>query len=211
MRLRPVLARAATFCSSRETDTDGAALRSRHAHADGSGVPRGRIRRPVLGVGKRHLGLHLRRLRDARSKPRLARSQRQTDRMRLVRRRSTETSGCRRTRRASSSRDRTRRTQISGCWIWLVACRSRITFDTSTDNLPIWSHDGRRILWPSRRSGTFDLYIKPATGAGQDERLIAMGTATGWPTDWSRDGRFVAVSEARGEDRARPVDRAPGH
>ena len=88
---------------------------------------------------------------------------------------------------------------------------SRITFDTSTDNLPIWSHDGRRILWPSRRSGTFDLYIKPATGTGQDERLIAMGTATGWPTDWSRDGRFVAVPEARGEDRARPVDRAPGH
>jgi Tol biopolymer transport system component len=80
---------------------------------------------------------------------------------------------------------------------------SRITFDTSTDNLPIWSHDGRRILWPSRRSGTFDLYIKPATGAGQDERLIAMGTATGWPTDWSRDGRFVVYQrpgEKTGQD-----------
>lgn len=80
---------------------------------------------------------------------------------------------------------------------------SRITFDTSTDNLPIWSHDGRRILWPSRRSGTFDLYVKAATGTGQDERLIAMGTATGWPTDWSRDGRFVLYQrpgEKTGQD-----------
>jgi eukaryotic-like serine/threonine-protein kinase len=68
---------------------------------------------------------------------------------------------------------------------------TRITFDSSTDNLPIWSHDGRRILWPSRRSGPFDLYIKAASGTGQDEKFIAMGTATGWGTDWSRDGKFV--------------------
>ncbi len=68
---------------------------------------------------------------------------------------------------------------------------SRITFDPATDNLPIWSPDGRRILWPSRRSGNFDLYIKAASGTGQDEKLITMGTVTGWATDWSRDGKFV--------------------
>jgi serine/threonine protein kinase len=68
---------------------------------------------------------------------------------------------------------------------------SRITFDSATDNDPIWSPDGQRILWPSRRSGNFDLYIKAASGTGQDERLITMGTATGWGTDWSRDGKFI--------------------
>jgi hypothetical protein len=68
---------------------------------------------------------------------------------------------------------------------------SRITFDPAVDNLPIWSPDGRRILWPSRRSGNFDLYIKAASGTGQDEKLIAMGTTNGWATDWSRDGKFV--------------------
>ena len=68
---------------------------------------------------------------------------------------------------------------------------SKISFDPDTDNLPIWSHDGLRILWPSFRSGHFDLYIKAATGAGQDELFIKMGTPRGWGTDWSRDGKFV--------------------
>jgi Tol biopolymer transport system component len=68
---------------------------------------------------------------------------------------------------------------------------TRITFDQSTDNLPIWSHDGRRILWPSSRRGSFDLYIKPASGTGQDELLIPMGTTNGWATDWSRDGKWI--------------------
>jgi eukaryotic-like serine/threonine-protein kinase len=68
---------------------------------------------------------------------------------------------------------------------------SRISFDPGVDNLPIWSHDGLRILWPSNRSGRFDLYIKAATGAGADQLFIKMGTQRGWGTDWSRDGKFV--------------------
>jgi eukaryotic-like serine/threonine-protein kinase len=68
---------------------------------------------------------------------------------------------------------------------------SRITFDPTTDNLPIWSPDGRRILWSSRRGGNFDLYVKAANGTGQDEKLITMGSGTGWATDWSPDGKFV--------------------
>jgi tricorn protease-like protein len=68
---------------------------------------------------------------------------------------------------------------------------SRITFDPGVDNLPIWSHDGLRILWPSNRGGSFDLYIKPASGTGRDELSIKMGTPNGWATDWSRDGKWV--------------------
>jgi Tol biopolymer transport system component len=80
---------------------------------------------------------------------------------------------------------------------------SRLTFDSSVDNLPIWSHDGRRILWPSRRGGTFDLFVKPASGAGKDERLIVMGTTNGWGTDWSTDGKFILFQkpgEKSGQD-----------
>ena len=79
---------------------------------------------------------------------------------------------------------------------------SRITFDPMPDRLPIWSPDGGRILW-SRRSGNVDLYIKAASGTGQDEKLITMGTTVGSATDWSRDGRFVLyqrLGEKTGQD-----------
>jgi eukaryotic-like serine/threonine-protein kinase len=75
---------------------------------------------------------------------------------------------------------------------------TRITFDPNTDNLPIWSHDGLRVLWPSSRSGGFDLYVKSASGTGQDTLLIKMGTSNGWATDWSRDGKWVMYQRPGG-------------
>jgi len=79
--------------------------------------------------------------------------------------------------------------------IWVLdmlrGVTTRLTFDPAFDNFPIWSPDGLRILFPSNRKGSFDLYIKAATGAGQEEPLIKLGTPTGWATDWSRDGRFI--------------------
>ena len=88
------------------------------------------------------------------------------------------------------------RSEAGNSDIWVLdmtrSVPSRISFDPGVDNLPIWSHDGLRILWPSTRSGGgFDLYIKAATGAGEDELFIKMGTPFGWATDWSRDGMFV--------------------
>jgi eukaryotic-like serine/threonine-protein kinase len=68
---------------------------------------------------------------------------------------------------------------------------SRLTFDLAADNLPIWSPDGLRILYPNRRSGAFDLYVKSAAGTGQEEVLVKLGTPTGWGTNWSRDGHFI--------------------
>ena len=76
---------------------------------------------------------------------------------------------------------------------------TRITFDPGTDNLPIWSYDGLRVLWPSNRGGGYDLYIKPASGTGKDEILIKMGTANGWATDWSRDGKWVLFQRPGGQ------------
>jgi Tol biopolymer transport system component/predicted Ser/Thr protein kinase len=70
---------------------------------------------------------------------------------------------------------------------------SRLTFDPAADTIPMWSPDGLRVLWSSNRNGPFDLYIKSASGTGQEELLIKMdaGTGVGWGTDWSRDGRFI--------------------
>ena len=70
--------------------------------------------------------------------------------------------------------------------------RSRLSFDAAQDNLPIWSYDGLRVLWPSNRNGgSYNLYVKAATGEGQETLLLKLGTPTGWATDWSKDGRFI--------------------
>jgi serine/threonine protein kinase len=79
--------------------------------------------------------------------------------------------------------------------IWVMdAARgvpSKLTFDPAIDDPPMWSPDGQRIVWASNRvGGTFDLYIKPATG-GTDQLLLKMGTLSGWAEDWSRDGRYI--------------------
>ena len=56
-------------------------------------------------------------------------------------------------RRASSSTE----ARPENVDIWVLdmtrGVPSRISFDPGIDNLPIWSHDGLRILWPSNRSG----------------------------------------------------------
>ena len=68
---------------------------------------------------------------------------------------------------------------------------SKLTFDQGVDDPPMWSPDGERIVWASNRvGGSFDLYIKPASG-GTDQLLLKMGAPTGWAEDWSQDGRNI--------------------
>jgi len=85
--------------------------------------------------------------------------------------------------------------QSLGYYLWVLdttrGVTSRLTFGPASVFLPIWSPDGLRVLFASFLSASLDLYVKAATGAGQEELLVKMGTRTGWGTDWSRDGRFI--------------------
>ena len=80
---------------------------------------------------------------------------------------------------------------------------SRLSFDPGIDDPPMWSPDGLRVVWASNRAGSFDLYVKSANGAGPEQLLVKMGTPSGWPEDWSRDGRFLLYqipSAGKGQD-----------
>jgi Tol biopolymer transport system component len=81
---------------------------------------------------------------------------------------------------------------ISDLWTMDLAGgnMSRFTFDPSDDATAVWSPNGERIVWSSNRSGAYDLYQKPASGAGKDEPLLKSTTAK-WPDDWSLDGKFI--------------------
>ena len=60
--------------------------------------------------------------------------------------------------------------------IWILALArdtlTRLTFDEGVDTRPVWSADGRRILFASNRNeGTVNLFWKPADGSGAAEQL----------------------------------------
>ena len=67
---------------------------------------------------------------------------------------------------------------------------TRLTFHASTNTNPVWSPDGSRVAFNSNRKGTPDLYLRAANGTGQDE-LLFESKERKFPTDWSRDGRFL--------------------
>src|SRR5262245_44020881 len=66
----------------------------------------------------------------------------------------------------------------------------RFTFDPASDHHPVWSPDGRRIVWTSNRDVITNLYQKAASGAGE-ETLLWKSDYPKALSDWSRDGRFI--------------------
>ena len=79
--------------------------------------------------------------------------------------------------------------------IWLFdparGRKTRFTFDPSVDEVPIWSPDGKRILFHSDRKGHYDLYVKTTSGAGVEESLYESPLPE-TPFDWSSDGKFIS-------------------
>jgi Tol biopolymer transport system component len=86
--------------------------------------------------------------------------------------------------------------------IWLIdqlrGGAMRFTFDSANDRRPLWSPDGMEIVFDSNRKRTFDLYIKPSTGAGA-EQLLLESPYTKTPDGWSPDGRFLLYNENNGK------------
>ncbi len=87
--------------------------------------------------------------------------------------------------------------------IWLFdsgrVAWSRFTFDPTNDRAPVWSPDGTRILYATATRGALDLYEKPAGGAG-DGQLVVGSSEDKFPTDWSRDGRFLVYHTFGGKN-----------
>lgn len=78
--------------------------------------------------------------------------------------------------------------------IWLLDIeRSQLTQFAPSGSFPVWSADGTQIVFSrdsASSSAVNDLYLKPVTGAGREQLLLATPQIKA-PMDWSPDGRFV--------------------
>jgi len=81
--------------------------------------------------------------------------------------------------------------------LWLVdlsrGSTSRLTAGATSDYAPIWSPDGRRVMYGSARTGVADLY-EVASGGGSSEKLVLHDSLDKNPMSWSPDGRFALIS-----------------
>jgi Tol biopolymer transport system component len=80
--------------------------------------------------------------------------------------------------------------------VWIVdldrPLLSRFTFDPFPEIYPLWSPDGKRLVYGKPSQSGFVVYQKPVSQEGQETLVFeSPATAQTIPLDWSSDGRYL--------------------
>jgi serine/threonine-protein kinase len=73
---------------------------------------------------------------------------------------------------------------------------ARFTLAPQNDTIPVWSPDGRRLIWASQRAGgPLNIYQQAADGTGTIERLTESPDHFQRPSSVTPDGQHLLLSE----------------
>jgi predicted Ser/Thr protein kinase len=70
---------------------------------------------------------------------------------------------------------------------------TRLTFGPNRNSFPVWSPDGKTVLFTSNKKGPYDIFEKRSDSTGSEELVLESDTSK-YPSAWSADGRFVAYT-----------------
>jgi serine/threonine-protein kinase len=83
-------------------------------------------------------------------------------------------------------------------WVyeWSRDTLARLTFDPAQESSPVWSPDGRHVVFSSGRGGKGapSLYWRPSDGSSEARRLTE-SEARQFPSSWHPSGRLLAFQE----------------
>ena len=83
--------------------------------------------------------------------------------------------------------------------IWVYDLREgtsrRLTFESGSNIVPLWTPDGARIVFSSNRAGRYNLYWKPADGSGSVEKLVN-SDGIQFASSWHPDGKLLAFTQS---------------
>ena len=83
-------------------------------------------------------------------------------------------------------------------WIWEMARKTmtRLTFNEGTDIWPVWTQDGKQIIYASGKSIlSNNICRKAADGTGEVEQLVSVADRGLLPTSMSKDAKMLILWE----------------
>ena len=86
----------------------------------------------------------------------------------------------------------------SDVWIFdlLRSTKTRLTFGSSRQFHPVWSRDGKTIVYNSNVTGSPHIYTKPADGSGTEKALLETGAEAEYAECFSPDQRYLVYTRA---------------
>ena len=84
---------------------------------------------------------------------------------------------------------------VAAIWIYDIerASRTRLPFDGFA-NHPLWTPDGKRVVFSGARAGNVNLFWIPVDGSGPATRLTTNAAAQ-FPAAWTPDGRTLVFHQ----------------